>query len=98
MSDGTYVTLKILKPSLHPYEVDIATALCSKQLASDPLNHCVPIYEVIKVPDDNDMVILVMPLLRDWRDPEFETVGEGVDFFRQLFEVRICKLFVKWYT
>jgi hypothetical protein len=96
MSDGTYVTLKILKPSLHPYEVNIATSLCSKQLASDPLNHCVPIYEVLKVPEDNDMVILVMPLLRGWREPEFETVGEGVDFFRQIFEVWVCKLFVKW--
>ena len=72
---------------MHPYEVDIATSLCSKQLSSDPLNHCVPIYEVLKVPGDDDKVIIVMPLLRRWDEPEFETVGEGVDFFRQLFEV-----------
>jgi hypothetical protein len=47
----------------------------------------VPIYEFLKVPGDDDKVILVMPLLRGWDRPEFETVGEGVDFFRQLFEV-----------
>jgi len=86
ISDGTYVSLKILKPSLHPYEVDIATYLSSKHLASDPRNHCVPIYEVLKVPEEDDKVILVMPLLRSWDEPAFETVGEGVDFFRQLFE------------
>jgi hypothetical protein len=72
---------------VHPYEIDTATSLCSRQLASDPLNHCVPIYEVLKVPEDDDKVILVMPLLRPWDEPEFKTVGEGVDFFRQLFEV-----------
>ncbi|KIM75903.1 hypothetical protein PILCRDRAFT_826747 [Piloderma croceum F 1598] len=64
-------SLKVLQPSVHPYEVDIATSLCSRQLASDPLNHCVPIYEVLKVPGDDDKDILVMPLLRDWREPEF---------------------------
>jgi hypothetical protein len=47
----------------------------------------VPIYEVLKVPGEDDKVILVMPLLRDWDSPPFETVGEGVDFFQQLFEV-----------
>jgi hypothetical protein len=47
----------------------------------------VPIYEVLKVPGDDDKVIIVMPLLRRWDEPEFETVGEGVDLFRQLFEV-----------
>jgi hypothetical protein len=56
-------------------------------LTSDPLNHCVPIYDVLRLPDDDDKVILVMPLLRSWCEPEFETVGEGIHFFRQLFEV-----------
>jgi hypothetical protein len=47
----------------------------------------VPIYEVLKVPGEDDKVILVMPLLRGWDEPAFETVGEGIDFFQQLFEV-----------
>jgi len=86
ISDGTYVGLKITRPSLHPYEVDIATFLSSEPLARDKQNHCVPIYEVLNVPDDDDKVILVMPLLRQWNSPEFETIGEAVDFFGQLFQ------------
>jgi len=35
--------------------------------------------------DDKVKVILVMP--RVWDEPEFETVREGVEFFRQFFEV-----------
>lgn len=59
----------------------------SEPLASDKRNHCVPIYEVLKVPDANDEVILVMPALRPWYLPFFATVGEGIDFFSQIFEV-----------
>ncbi|KIM85650.1 hypothetical protein PILCRDRAFT_816842 [Piloderma croceum F 1598] len=86
LSDGAYVTLKIIKPSLHPYKVDTAMSLCLKQLTSDPLNHCVPIYNVLKLPEDNDKVILVMPLLRGWHELEFEMVREGIYFFQQIFE------------
>lgn len=87
VSDGSYVTLKIIKPSVHPHEVDIATYLSSKELASDPSNHCVPIYEALTVPDTDDTVIIVMPLLRRWDEPFFQTVGEGVDFIKQLLQV-----------
>jgi hypothetical protein len=79
ISDGAYVTLKSIKPSIHPYEAEIGTYLSSEPLASDPKNHCVPIYEVLEVPDVEDTILLVMPLLR--------TVGESVDFFQQIFEV-----------
>jgi hypothetical protein len=88
ISDGTYVSLKSLKPSVHPYEVEIATYLSSEPLASDPKNHCVPIYEVLKVPDVDDCVIMVMPLLRSYDSPPLQTFGECVDFFQQIFEVR----------
>jgi hypothetical protein len=89
MSDGTYVALKILKPSIHPYEIDIGTFFSSDSLAHNPRNHCVPILEVLKVPDDDDMVIIVMPLLRYWDSPPFETVGEVVEFLGQLLEVHL---------
>jgi hypothetical protein len=87
-SDGTRVLLKWIIKSEHPYEVDIATFLASKRLASDPKNHCIPIYDVLKVPDDPDKTILVMPLTRGFDKPRFRTVGEAVDFFDQFFEVR----------
>jgi len=46
----------------------------------------VPIYEVLEVPGDSDAKVLVMPLLRAFDDPRLETVGEAVEFFRQVFE------------
>jgi hypothetical protein len=87
ISDGAYVALKSIKPSVHPYEVEIGTYLSSSPLASDPQNHCVPIYEVLDVPDVDDRVILVMPLLRKYNHPPLQTFGESVDFFQQIFVV-----------
>ncbi|KAH7889055.1 hypothetical protein F5I97DRAFT_1935427 [Phlebopus sp. FC_14] len=86
LSDGTFVTLKLVEQSDHPYEVDIARFLSSEPLVSDPQNHCVPIFDVLTTPEDKNIVIIVMPLLRDYNEPSFDTIGEGVDCFRQLFE------------
>jgi len=110
IADGRYVFLKVIKKSVHPYEADIGLFFSSETLASDPRNHCVPIYEVLQLPDDDDKIILVMPLLREYYNPRFDTVGEVVEFFRQVFEVlensiplsnpsdrvnRACNLFTK---
>jgi len=54
--------------------------------ASHPRNHCIPIYEVLDLPEDSQRCILVMPLLRAYNDPRFKSVGEAVEFFRQIFE------------
>lgn len=80
--------IKQLRPSVHPYEVDIGRYLSSEPLASDPANHSVPLYEVLRVPNDDDRVLVVMPLLRRYDSPRFDTFGETVHFFQQLFEVR----------
>jgi hypothetical protein len=61
ISDGAYVTLKVVESSINGYEVEIATFLSSQ--ATDRHNHCVPIYEMLKMPDDDDKTILVMPFL-----------------------------------
>ena len=87
ISDGAYVILKIISQSLHPYEVEIGRFFSSEPLRSDPANHCIPIYDVLSVPDDKDKVIIVMPLLRVYTSPRFGTIGEAVECFRQLFEV-----------
>lgn len=50
-------------------------------------NHCVPVYDVLSVPDEEDRVIIVMPLLQEYLRPPFGTIGEAVECFRQLFEV-----------
>ena len=84
------VTLKQITRAEHPYEVDIALYFSSEDLALNPANHCVPIHDVLALDDDDDFVIIVMPLLRPYANPRFDTIGEVVECFRQLFEV-ICK-------
>ena len=90
VSDGELVILKRILKSEHPYEVEITKSLSSEPLASDPRNHCVRLYDVLEVPNEDDMVILVLPLLRRYDSPPFETVEEAIDFFSQVFEVRCC--------
>ena len=87
ISDNSYVALKLVKVSVHPNEKAITEHFSSKPLSDDPKNHCIPLIESLVIPDDTDKIILVLPLLREWDLPRFETVGEGVDFFKQLFEV-----------
>jgi len=86
ISDGAFVMLKIVEKSVHPHEADIGAFFSSEPLASDPANHCVPIQHVLQVPDDADKIILVMPLLCRYDKPRFDTFGEVVEFFRQIFE------------
>lgn len=81
------VALKKINQTEHPYEVEIGLYFSSKTLASLPANHCVPIYDVLELDGDGDVTLLVMPLLRPYANPCFDTVGEVVDCFRQLFEV-----------
>jgi hypothetical protein len=86
--DGVRVSLKSIVVSRHPYEIEIGRFFCTPPLSEDPANHCVPIYDVLQVPTDDDIAIIVMPLLRDASDPYFDSVGEVVDCIHQLFEVR----------
>lgn len=88
LSDGAHILLKWIRPSEHPYEVEIGTFFSSKPLSENRQNHCIPICDVLKVPGDDDKVILVMPMLRRFNQPQFRTYGEAVDFFTQFFEVR----------
>ncbi|KAN0084563.1 Protein kinase-like domain containing protein [Tylopilus felleus] len=89
VSDGKYVALKLVDKTYHPHEIDIAQYLSSQPLATSA-NHCVPIYDVLPVPDEQDKVIIVMPLLQVYIQPPFDTIGEAVECFRQLFEGLHC--------
>ncbi|KAG2110348.1 uncharacterized protein F5147DRAFT_690259 [Suillus discolor] len=84
--DGARVSLKRIDVSRHPYEIEIGRHFCNAPLSEDPANHCVPIYDVLEVPDGNNLAIIVMPLLRKVTDPCFDTVGEVVDCIHQLLE------------
>ncbi|KZT29111.1 hypothetical protein NEOLEDRAFT_1057150 [Neolentinus lepideus HHB14362 ss-1] len=86
MSDGSLVALKKVHKPSYPYEIAIALLFSSDALASDPRNHCIRIIEVLQVPDDEDFAILVMPYMRKYDLPRFDTFGEVVSFFIQAFE------------
>jgi len=86
VADKSYVGLKKVNKASFPYETDIALFVSSEPLSSDPENHCIPVYEVLQVPDNNDLVILVMPFLRSYDDPRFDTVGEVMECYRQILQ------------
>lgn len=86
VSDGATVAIKRVSRKLHPYELDISQLFSTDPLAADPRNHCVPIYEVLQSPEDSDIILLVMPLLRGYNNPPLQTIGEAVEYFRQVFE------------
>lgn len=77
----------------HPAEVEITRYFSSEPLASHPRNHCVPLYDVLEPPDDSELLIIVLPFLRDYDSPRFKSIGEAVEFFRQVFEVSTCEKF-----
>ena len=88
---GSRVALKKLYPEDHPFEEDIARYLSSDPLSKDSRNHCVPLLDVLLPPlkdGGRDLRILVMPFLRPFDSPIFDTFGEAIDCIRQLFEVR----------
>lgn len=88
IADGKHVLLKKVATAKHPDEAVLGRLLSSSPYASHKDNRCVPIYDVLNVPDDEGNVLIVMPFLYQWDDPPHGTIGEAVEFFRQMFEVR----------
>ena len=88
---GLRVALKQLYKEDHPFEEDIVRHLSSDPLSKDTRNHCVPLLDVLHPPHkdgERDIRILVMPFLRPFDSPIFDTFGEAIECIRQLFEVR----------
>ncbi|KAI1790366.1 kinase-like domain-containing protein [Ganoderma leucocontextum] len=78
---GQRVSIK--RTSKGTKEIDIAQFLTSIY-ASD--SHCVPILEVLQDPFEPQRALVVMPYLLPFNEPEFEAVGEVVDFVYQTLE------------
>jgi hypothetical protein len=89
ISDGAFVALKRIQPDEHPHEIEIQRYLCSNGLASDPQNHCTPLYDVLHAPTEGDQSydLMVLPLLFWTKSVPFQTAGEIVDFVRQVIQV-----------
>ncbi|KAJ6603309.1 hypothetical protein DFH09DRAFT_1354580 [Mycena vulgaris] len=93
--NGASVAVKIISQDLHLDEANIFKYFSSKELASDPRNHCIPLLSVLSPPDDDDKLILVMKLMRQHDRPRFDTFGEVMEFFRQAFEgIQSCTTIV----
>ncbi|KAJ3769589.1 kinase-like domain-containing protein [Lentinula raphanica] len=84
MSDSLVVALKRVKISTD--EARIATFFSNDTNNLNPRNHCVRLLEVLSVPDEDDRKFLVMTWLRPIMNPRFRTIGEGIQFFREMIE------------
>ncbi|KAJ7144702.1 hypothetical protein C8R46DRAFT_1360365 [Mycena filopes] len=73
ISDGAHVMLKAVPQDRCPEEIHIGRFFVSD---SDPANHCNAFRTTLQVPDNPNIQILVMPLLRSVLYPRFETIGE----------------------
>jgi hypothetical protein len=89
VEDGLPVMLKRIHNTPELTEFTMAFSLNSTSCGVDPHNRTIRICDILQIPDDPDNVILVMSLLRKWYEPEFDTIGEVIDFCQQMFEVDV---------
>ncbi|KAI9067209.1 hypothetical protein FKP32DRAFT_1673237 [Trametes sanguinea] len=81
-SDDYLVSIKTV--SNRTQELHIAQFLSS--FKKEDKNHCVEVLEVLEDPLDPQRSLMVMPYLRPYNNPEIMTVGEVMDFIRQMLE------------
>ncbi|KAJ6502012.1 kinase-like domain-containing protein [Mycena sanguinolenta] len=86
IADGSFVVMKRLVLGSPSDELDIVIWFSAEPQRSDPANHCVPILRVLSDPKEPGWAIIVMPLLRRYDKPRFDTIGEAVEFFKQTFQ------------
>ncbi|KAH6890066.1 other/AgaK1 protein kinase [Coprinopsis sp. MPI-PUGE-AT-0042] len=87
VSDDRHVVLKRVSKSESPEEVKILRYFSQDDVAADPKNHCIPLLDVLAPPDDEENEIVVLPLLRLYDDPPFDTVGEALAFSEKCLKV-----------
>ena len=86
-NDGMRVMLKRVHVRGGQQGLKIAQMFSSPEVRGDPRNHCIPLLEILELPDTLDQKVIVMPFLRPFNDPCFRTYGEFVAFFTQICEV-----------
>lgn len=87
ISDGKLVYMKqVVRGS---DELGFLEFLSSEEIRADPRNHCVPLLDVLTDVVDENLMFIVMPFLRPFEIPEFQTVGDLLHFGDQIIEVRL---------
>jgi hypothetical protein len=82
----------IKEVSTNGEECRIAKLLMQEEWTSDPRNHCVPVKEVFKDPQDEGISYIVMAFLRPMDNPPFGSVDEILVFADQILEVDTSSL------
>jgi hypothetical protein len=88
LRDGKHVMLKRILPEENPYELTLAQYFSTPEVARDPRNHCVPLLDVIEIPNAK---LMVMPFLTPFDYPPFKTRGEMLAFASQILDVSPIK-------
>ncbi|KAJ3867624.1 hypothetical protein EV359DRAFT_34082 [Lentinula novae-zelandiae] len=84
ISDSYMVAMKRVKVSTG--EDKVASFFSDEEHNTNSRNHCIRVLEVLAVPGNDDEKILVMPWLRNVMDPRFRTIGEAIQFFKEMIE------------
>ena len=82
IKDGTRVVLKIVEH----HEWSILRHLTTPQRRSDPRNRTVHVLDEIR-PEDDDRILIAMPLLHLYYSPPFQRIGEIFEAIRQFLSV-----------
>lgn len=77
-------------------EREIIVHILNSQKSSGKDHHVVPFIDSFQDEREPYLAFYVMPLLRDYNLPEFETVSEVLDLFKQLLEVWHSLLWLTW--
>ncbi|KAI0049901.1 hypothetical protein FA95DRAFT_1581433 [Auriscalpium vulgare] len=84
ISDGELVYIKNMNTGCQEYTIALLLGSDSRQ--KDSRNHSVPILDVFQDAEDPSISFVVMPFLRPPDDPEFQFIGEILDFGEQVLE------------
>ncbi|KAI0743997.1 hypothetical protein C8Q80DRAFT_873835 [Daedaleopsis nitida] len=85
-TDGHVVSLSLVEEAKELSKVKCARKLASRLLYREhPRNHCAPL-DILRDPYNKEFLIFVTPCLGKHPLHAFESVGEVMDFCRQLFE------------
>ncbi|KAF4622397.1 hypothetical protein D9613_009144 [Agrocybe pediades] len=89
ISTGERVALKMWFRIHNPLEEEILSYLSTEENRKDKRNNCVCLIDVLSPPDVGSyegVKIFVMPQLRPFTSPPFDTVGEVIACIKQLLE------------
>ncbi|TDL23964.1 kinase-like protein [Rickenella mellea] len=84
IKDGKAVVIKRITNGAE--EIRVSTFFSTPERLKDRRNHCVPILDHFQDRTQHDLSFIVMPLLRKFDDPPFQSAGEVIEFMRQLLE------------